>query len=293
MAKQVFLHVGAHRTGTSSFQLCLAANRAVLQGRGFDLAYPARDGQPGGELALRLPRPNHGIHRVSRFAADLAQHLSELSPDPGRGLILSDENVPGMMRQFYDGQFYPAAEARLAVLAQALDGPPRHVLLVVREYAKLYASAYRKRSEDNPVPDFATLAPRFLTMDRGWPELVQLLRDRLRPVRLTVLPYGARGESRDLLRRLVPDLTGVDLAEPTHVLNQSATDAALLALQARYRAGEVLRRRAWQAVIAAHAEDRAPRGYAVFGDESARVLADRYATDLERIAALDGVEMAA
>lgn len=290
MSKRVFIHAGAHRTGTSSFQLCLARNRAALAAAGYDLAYPGRDGIPGGRLRLDLPRKRHGDRRVPDFAARVRDHLARLSPDPGRALILSEENIPGLMRNFYDGLFYPGSGRRLATLATALDAPPVHLLFLLRSYDTLFVSAYRKRAEDNPVPPFAEVAPQFLAITRGWPEIVVELRDILKPRRLTVLTHETRGTSRDLLARLVPGLDPARLAEPGRTMNLSATDAGLAALQARYRAGEKLARPAWQQVIRDHAGDRTPRGFAGFAAADAARLRARYAADLDRIAALPGVD---
>lgn len=286
MTKPVFLHLGAHRTGTSSFQMCLDLNRPTLQTAGFDAAYPGRDGIPGGRLRLKLPR-NGDIGPVLR---ELHRH----SPEPARGLILSEENIPGPMRPFYRGRFYPRAEVRLRSLRQALQqlgaGEIARVLLVLRRYDGLFVSAYRKRAEDNPVPPFAEIRPHLLAMDRGWPELVQAVRAILAPRELVILDYGRRGSSTALLRRLVPEVTA-PLQEPGQAVNLSATDAALRQLQARYRAGETLDRAGWQAVIRAHAEAREDLGFAGFSDEETRILTERYAADLTRIAGMDGVTL--
>ncbi|MBJ6373390.1 hypothetical protein [Sedimentitalea arenosa] len=290
MDRAVYIHAGAHRTGSSSFQLCLSANRARLEAAGFALAYPGRDGVPGGRLRLRLPRPRHGEKRVPAFAAQARAHVAALCPEGEAGLILSEENILGPMRHLYEGRFYPAAGKRCATLRAAL-GAPAHLLLVVRDYADLVVSAHRKRAEDNPVPPFAELVPAVLGLDRGWPELVAEMRDALAPARLTVVPYARRGESREVLARLVPGLEAAALREPSRAVNLSATDAALLALQARYRQGETLARRDWQRVIAEHAEDRAPRGFAALeAADRARLLA-RYERDLARLAELPGVTL--
>ena len=291
MTKSVYIHAGAHRTGTSSFQLCLHRNRQVLSGQGLDIAYPGRDGVPDGRLKLQLPRPRHGEKRIPQFADKLRGHLGRLSPDPLRGLILSEENIPGPMTHFYEGRFFPASAKRLAALAAALDGPPRHVLYVLRPYDQLYISAYRKRAEDNPVPPFPDLVPHFLAMDRGWPDLIVEMRDILRPERLSILDYAHRGTSSALLAGLVPGLAASDLAEPDQVVNLSATDAALIALQRRYHAGESLSREEWKSVLNEHAENRAPQGVAAFSDADATSLRSRYAGDLTRIAKLDGVAL--
>lgn len=283
----VYLHAGAHRTGTSSFQACLAANAGVLGAAGYDLAYPGRDGIPTGTLALRLPHPRHGRKSFDGFrtgaVAELARHVT----GPGRALVVSEENVPGRMFHFYQGQFFPAARRRARILKEALPGPLRHLLYVVRPYDALYVSAFRKRSEDNPTPPFAEVRERMMQIDTGWPELLEVFAEELQPDRMTVIEYGARGSSTDLLRRLLPDTPEVE--EPEAQLNLSATDAALMALQARYHAGETLERAAWQAVIADHAADRTPRDFAAFTEAQRQTLGAAYARDLDRIAAMPGL----
>lgn len=289
MNRSVYIHAGAHRTGTSSFQQCLFRNRAVLAEHGLDAAYPGRDGAPKGKLNLRLPRPWHGDNWPENTVERLRGHLARMNPNKDRGLVFSEENIPGPMRHFFEGRFFPGARQRLRALAQALETPPTHVLYVVRSYDALFLSAYRKRAEDNPVLDFDGLVPTLADMDRGWPGLISDIRDELRPERLTVMEYGARGSSRDLLARLVPGLEGAELAEPARLVNLSATDAGLLALQARYRAGEQLARPEWKAVLQDHAADTELRGFAAFPDDVAEKLRDRYARDLERLASMPGI----
>ena len=288
-SQPLYIHAGAHRTGTSSFQMCLHENREVMRAHGFALAYPRRDGIPSGGLALRLPKPRD--QKVGRATVRLTKLLAAYSG--GRPLIMSEENIPGRMMHFIKGQFYPAAEKRCAVLRAAWPGPIAHVLLVVRPYEQLFVSSYRKRAEDNRVPPFDVLRPNYMRMDRGWPALVQILRDVLRPDRLTVVPYTARGTSVDLLAHLVPALADAPLREPARNLNVSATEAALVALQERYKQTRETPRADWQAIVAAQADDHVPRGFAAFTPDEVAHWTARYAADLDQIAALDGVEMRA
>ncbi|WP_420012214.1 hypothetical protein [Tateyamaria sp.] len=249
------------------------------------MAYPGRDDIPSGKLALRLPRPKDGVTEaaIAKARKTLADHSG------GRNLILSEENISGRMMHFMSGRFYPAAEARCAVLRAAWDGPIAHVLFVVRPYDELFVSGYRKRAEDNAVEDFEALRPHYLSMDRGWPELVAVMRDVLRPETMTVIPYAERGTSAALLARMVPGLDAGALKEPQRVMNLSATDAALEALQVRYRAGETLNRAAWQEIVGAHKDDRAPRGFAAFSDAEKHFWSERYTHDLDVISKMDGI----
>ncbi|MEL6451387.1 MAG: hypothetical protein AAFQ19_09005 [Pseudomonadota bacterium] len=281
----IYIHAGAHRTGTSSLQMCLHENRDALGQAGFALAYPGRDGIPSGTLALRLPG-TIGVTEpdaVARAQKTLDDHAGD------RPLILSEENIPGRMYHFMKGQFYPLAEARCDVLRAAWGGPIAHLLFVVRPYDQMYMSGFRKRAEDNAVPSFDSLRPAYMAMDRGWPELVTAMMDILRPEAMTVIPYARRGSSADLVGRLVPGIPGGALIEPDRVVNLSATDAGLEALQAVYHAGDKLPRAKWKAVIRAYAEDRAPRGFAAFTEAESAELAGRYASDLKQIEWMPGV----
>ncbi len=291
-AKQIYIHLGAHRTGTSSFQMCLHANRDVIAGAGFDCAYPGRDDIPSGDLALSLPSPRHGWTQQSKFAARVARKIKQHSPDPARGLILSEENIPGRMIHFFSGHFYPAAAARLDALRTGVgELEIAGVVLVIRPYDALFVSAWRKRAEDRLSDPFAPSVPGLVAMEQGWPDLLALIRARLAPARLHVVDYAARGTSTELLQTLVPDFANLPLVEPHQRVNESATDAALEVLQARYAKGESLDRTEWQEIVRQHQHDAEPRGLAEFPAEAAEVLRARYARDLETLRSMEGVQL--
>ena len=288
--RQVYLHAGAHRTGTSSLQLCLSENSAVLEAQGYALAYPSRDGAPGGTLKLKLPEPRHQGAEIDKLTRRAAQDLDQIAAGRDR-MILSEENVPGRMMHFYNARFFPAAEVRAQSLAQALGGPVAHLVYVLRRYDAFFVSAHRKRAVQRSVPSFAEFRTQLDAMDRGWPELIDIFRRHLRPERFTVIDYDQRGESRDLLARLLPDMAATTLAEPAKVLNLSATDAALEAVQAGFAADPKLPPSEVDRLIAAHAGDRADRDFARFPEAEARRWQDRYGADLDRIAAMTDIDL--
>lgn len=281
--KKYYIHAGGHRTGSSSVQMCLHQNRARITQAGFDAAYPGRDDIPSGELGLRLPSPRHGETLNERFSKRVAEATTSLSPDPNRPLILSEENIPGRMLHFFNGEFYPSAEARMRALAEGLNGRLKRVLLIVRSYEELYISAHRKRAEDNYVMHFDEMRPALMSMNRGWPALVRAMRDVLQAEETVVVAMSARGDNRNVLRHLVPELEDNKLVEPQAVLNVSATDAALEVLRARYKAGEKLERPEWQQVILEHADETEHRGFAEFSAAESKQLTDLYNRDLVRL----------
>lgn len=291
MRREIFVHAGAHRTGTSSFQLCLSKNQSVLEASGFNVAFPGRDGVPGGRLKLRLPRPRHGPDEMDFFVGKAARTLMDHVSDTKNALILSEENLPGVILHFFKGRLYPNRKRRLQVFRKALqsvDAHVAHVLFVIRPYDQLFISGFRKHAEDNPVNDFAEHADAMSKFSGGWPETVQALRNVLAPDRLSVVEFGARGQSRDLLGRLLDD-GPARFSEPERALNISATDAALEHLQSLYHSGVSLTRADWQKVIGDFLEDTEDREFTRFTKEQQERLAGRYAADLDRLADMHGV----
>lgn len=289
--KPIYVHLGAHRTGTSSFQMMLAVNRDLLAQAGFDVAYPGRDDIPQGDLGLRLPDPRNMDQWERRFVPVVREELARIATPDSHAMILSEENIPGRMIHFAAGQFYPAAQARLQTLAAAAGAPVLRAVLVVRDYRELFISAWRKRAEDNASDPFDDGRRHMLEMDRGWPDLVRLILRHLKVQELVVIDYARRGRSVDVLGMLVPELAAVPLREPVRRMNHSATDAALVALQERYHRGETLAREQWQQIIAEHREDKASRGVSEFTKRQRRILEGRYAEHLEEIAAMPAVQM--
>jgi len=288
--RAVYLHAGGHRTGSSSVQLCLAENRDVLERRGYALGYSARDGAPDGTLKLKLPEPRHGGEEIARLTEQARREIDRVAGGSDR-LIVSEENVPGRMMHLYTGRFFPAAEVRAQALAQALGGPVAHLVYVVRDYPGFFVSAHRKRAVQRPVPGFAAFRAALDGLDRGWPELIALLQAQLRPQRFTVVDYTRRGQSRDLLGLLLPDVDAGDLCEPDKVMNLSATDRALEAVQARFETGGKPAQADIDALIAAHADDRSEFGFAAFPEAERHRWQARYAADLDRIAAMADITL--
>lgn len=293
MRREIFVHAGAHRTGTSSFQLCLSENQSVLKASGFNVAFPGRDGVAGGRLKLRLPRPRHGPDEMDFFVGKAARTLMDHVSDNKNPLVLSEENLPGVILHFFKGRLYPNRKRRLQVFRKAIesiDCRVAHVLFVIRPYDQLFMSGFRKHAEDNPVQDFADHAEAMSKFSGGWPETVQSLRNVLAPDRLSVVEFGARGQSRDLLGRLLDDAPE-RFSEPQRGLNISATDAALEHLQSLYHSGVNLSRAEWQKVIGDFADETDDRGFTSFSKAQLERFSTRYAADLERLAGMNGVTL--
>ncbi len=150
------VHLGAHRTGTSSFQMMLAENRDLLAQAGFDIAYPGRDDIPQGDLRLKLPDPRNLKQWEAKFLPAAAAELQLHSSDTSHAMILSEENIPGRMIHFPSGQFYPAAEARFQTLAAAAGET------LEREAWQQIIAEHRDDKESRGVSEFTKRKTRIL-----------------------------------------------------------------------------------------------------------------------------------
>lgn len=290
MARQYHLHLGAHRTGSSSFQLCLHENQESLWQQGYQIAFPARDGVRAGQLALRLPAPRHDRNAVQERADAARRHLNEeIAKDPHQQVIISEENTLGSMVHFQKARFHPASKQRLSALRHAMEGPAVSVLFVVRDYGAFFRSCIRKRMEETYESDFDAAAAAYLAMNRGWVEVLQEIRDILQPSRLVVVRHEDRFKRLELLQHLVPQLDIGPLSEPRRSLNTSATDRALLELQTIHRKGETLTRMARRKLIKDWAHDQETLGLTEFTSREKKAFSISYEMDLERISQEPGM----
>ena len=130
---RVFLHAGFHKTGTTSAQRCLAANRAALAPR-FHLELPIDN------PALREVTETARAYAERRDALNLALFegltaawLAERPRAPGQDILISSEDfaghMPGMRGLCDYGAAVPLARAFVAAVAAAF-GPQAQPVLI-------------------------------------------------------------------------------------------------------------------------------------------------------------------
>lgn len=283
--RQIVLHAGAEGCGAGALQVRLRANRDALAARGYALALPDA---AGAGLRLKLPELRHDAGEAARLATRAGREIDRLAGAFDR-LILSDETIPGRSVHLYSGRFYPAAEARAAALAPALGGRVAHLLFVIRPYDAFFSAVHRARAARRAVPGLADFAAALDGLDRGWPELIAGLQQALRPERFTVIEADD-GQGAALAARLLPDLAPADLAaEGTAAAPM--TDRALIAIQEALAADPKLPQDAIEGLIAQHAGDAADLGFARWPETVAARWRDRYAADLDRIAAMPDIAL--
>lgn len=202
----VILHVGAHRTGSTSFQHYLRAHRAGLEavGIGFWGPWRTRRGLLDG---ITEPRqiPAEATRRAGRVGVNLAGAQRR-----GIGtLLISDENMLGSPRRnLRRGTLYHDAGERLARLAHAF-GQPRRITLQVRALDAWWASSMAwliPRGE--AVPD-ADQRARIAADTRGWRQVITDIACACPGSEILVTPFESYGNRPDRLLAAMTGRTGV------------------------------------------------------------------------------------
>ncbi|MCP5071984.1 MAG: hypothetical protein GY947_01650 [Rhodobacteraceae bacterium] len=293
---KAYVHLGAHRTGSSSFQLFLGHNRARLEQAGFQLHYPARDGAPGGYgRKLKLPPPNTGPRAQQQlfqtYVKPLRDRMAGQRTAERPKILLSEENILGRMLHFFGGSFYPGAEHRTKAVFNGFGHPVENVLLVIRNYADIFTSAYTMFAQIKQRPTFQELSQRLVHMETGWPELIDRILASGDIGRLTVVSYEHRGDNANLLRLLCPDVPdGLDPAPARQ--NISASTEAIAELQRRFTAGETLNIQARNQIIADLSPNNGGSKFAPFSARDKGLLTDRYLAEIDSLSKRSDITLA-
>lgn len=126
------LHIGAHRTGTTSLQRFLKDNTAVLEKNGIDFLCPPDS-------------------RVGGIPASVADKLKQRSTSPATQMIISDENLLGTMEYNSRSELlYPSAKENLKRIAALYQ--PDVVMLSIRELGDFWTSSILFCMSRNGVP---------------------------------------------------------------------------------------------------------------------------------------------
>lgn len=233
----VILHVGAHRTATTSLQRMIGAEGAMLSRRGMAYWGPKRmrsglcHGLMGSEDAILPWQANRARQRIARRA--------RAEEETGhRTLFVSDENILGAMRPLLrDAALYPEAGQRVARFADGLAAYPVTIGLATRGYADWWASlvAFRMlRDAPNPGPG---LINRLMRQPRRWRHLVADLAQAVPGARIVVWTHEAMAARPDRVVKALTGRRGLPLHPLADAVQNPAPSVATLAAHLAERAG--------------------------------------------------------
>ena len=187
---EIILHLGAHRTASTSFQGYMRANATALAGQGIGYWGPevTRDGVLSGVV------PGAGWRgpsaQLERARGRIALRLQAAQAAGLRQMLVSDENMIGAVRRnLRDRRLYAAIGERMARFAHAFDGRVTRVALSVRGQDAWWASALAygvARGHRLPARDDLD---RLVTVNRHWRGVIADLACALPGVEVLVLPH--------------------------------------------------------------------------------------------------------
>lgn len=303
--RRLVLHLGAHRTGTTSLQAALDHAQRPLHDAGVVALVPPRPGQRKGKWL----RAHYGAHqrryaRASRFlpgrmwVAPLVlrrfRRQLETRVDPRcQTLILSEEEFLGVVfDRRYKMEIYPHLDSSLGLLSRFARTQPTTIFLGIRSYAEFCLSAYLMTCIYGlRTSEFAPITPASVDTHGGWVRVVTTIRRLFPDALLTVWPH----ETFNLAARFTR-LTGCkgDLIAnfpQTAALNASPTTEAIAAVRA-LAALRTPTKEECDELIEKHRDGTRPRVSEVFTSAEIESLHEIYARHLKTLAALPGVTVA-
>lgn len=214
----VILHIGAHRTATTTFQAYLRANAAALAARGIAVWEPwtTRKGLFAGVVPAGGTAAPAGQLREARTR--ITGRLDAAEAEGMRQLLVSEENMIGAPRHNRrHGALYPDIAERIARFAEAFDHRIARVALSVRPQDEFWSSVLIysvMRGQAVPTaPELAALAE----AGHSWREVIAALAAALPGTEIRVLPhlpYAGRPDLR-LMRMIARPGVGAPMLPPS------------------------------------------------------------------------------
>lgn len=185
----VILHLGAHRTGSTSFQDALRRNGERLGAAGIGFWGPRRT--RSGLLAGALPQPGLDPVRAARRARGrMRLQLAQTAASGVQSLLISDENMIGTVRANIRARsLYPDIGERMARYAQVFDGRVTRIVLNIRALDLWWSSAIAYGvSRGVSLPGHQALNT-IAQSRRSWRDVITDLACAVPDVDLRILPF--------------------------------------------------------------------------------------------------------
>ena len=223
----IILHVGSHRTGSTSFQHYLRGNRAHLMAQGTALWEPhmLRKGLFDGLFAT--PRMQNGRNLQRRAMGRVRLHAAQAKRAGAQRLLVSEENMIGAPRAcLRAASLFPAIGERMARLDAAFEGRVTRVVMCIRAQDLWWSSiAAYGVGRGHPLPDDTRLQA-LASSPRTWRDVITDMSCALPETEIHVMPFEQFAGQSD---KVLEQATGQKAPEP-HAkswLNRSP-DAAML-----------------------------------------------------------------
>lgn len=273
----VTLHIGVHRTGSTTFQSYLRRNAAVLRQQRVGYWGPRRTRKGMFAGILPVPAVASGRDLQQRARGRIQMQLDRTAASGIQTLIISDENMIGSVRDnLRQRRLYPGIGERMARFDQAFAGRISEIVINIRSPDLYWASAGAYGvARGHALPGRPAIAA-MANAPRSWRDVITDLACAVPGVPVWVLPFEEFAGRPDAMLRAG---TGLDAPKDTvrEWLNRAPDVPALR---------DVLLERG---VVPHLPQDAAARWQPFEPDQSA-ALRETYADDLHwLIAGADGL----
>ncbi len=190
----IILHVGAHRTATTTFQRMLGHNNPALTAAG--MAYWGPKRLRAGLFQGLYRRDDALLPWQTRKRVGRVRLQADIVAQSGAGtLIVSDENMIGTMEGvLQDGQLYAFGGTRAARFADGFAGHTVTVGIGLRSYDAFWASVLAFRLiRGGPLPTPA-LCDRLIMQPRRWRHVIADLAQAMPFARIAVWTHEAMAD---------------------------------------------------------------------------------------------------
>lgn len=184
------LHIGAHRTGTTSFQAYLSRNRWSLLAQGVACWGPSVT-RKGLFAGIQQSTPMARRSAMGRARGRLMLRRHKLGTEHGaHTLLVSDENMMGTMsRNMRRARLYDDVGERLARFVAAFDGQVDTVVVNIRALDNYWASATAHCVlQGHALPERGAMA-RLADGPRSWRDVISDIACAAPDADIQVLPF--------------------------------------------------------------------------------------------------------
>jgi hypothetical protein len=210
----VILHVGVHRTGSTTFQSYIRRNTSQLTERGIGYWGPQRTRRGLFYGIFPSPRRNLGRNAQSRAEGRVQMQLARSDKNGVRKLLISDENMIGSVRHnLRKRSLYPAIGERMARFARAFDGRVTHVVLNIRAQDLYWSSSIAygvaRGHRMLPAEGFQNMAD----ARRSWRDVITDVACAFPDTQIRVLPFERyQGRADAMLEACIDEEAPKDVA---------------------------------------------------------------------------------
>lgn len=187
----IVFHLGAHRTGSTTFQAYMRDNARVLKDAGIVCWGPrtTRKGLFRG-LVPSGPVPKGRKSPQKRAEGRVRLRLEEARRAGIRTVLVSEENMIGSVRMcLRAGELYPAIGESMARYASAFGGEVTRIALAIRSQDRFWASAIAyAAARGHPIPGRGKLEE-IAASPRSWRDVITDLACAVPSAEIRVLPY--------------------------------------------------------------------------------------------------------